>query len=120
MRWIDELEQRAASEPSMFRAQLLREDVARLRRLVEIARSTADEETYLRAGRRLQWTTNDARTAELGEVLDAMLHAVREAATTIDDASAQARMRDTWVELTRIRMERLVGCLSTPVPRPGG
>jgi hypothetical protein len=28
------------------------------------------------------------------------------------------RIRDAWLELHRVRMERLVGCLSTPVPRP--
>ena len=36
-----------------------------------------------------------------------------------DDAAAQARVRDAWAELTRVRVERLVGCLSTPVPKPG-
>jgi hypothetical protein len=117
MRLIDELEQRAAAEPSLFRAQLMREDVVRLRRLDELARATPDVETYRRAGRRLGWTTQDARTGELGDALDRLLDAVRDAQGSADEA-AEAGIRDAWIELTRVRMERLVGCLSTPVPKP--
>lgn len=116
---IDELEQLAAAEPSMFRAQLLREDVARLRRLFELARTAPDDDTYRRAARRLGWTAQDARTGELHEPLDALLDAVRAAPGAVSQQAAEARIRDAWFELTRIRIERLIGCLSTPVPKPG-
>lgn len=116
MRLIDELTERVAVEPSPFRAQLFREDIARLAKLDQLARSTPDLETYRRAGRRLGWTAQDTRTGELGEALDRLLDAVHGARS--GNADDDARIRDAWFELTRVRMEQLVGCLSTPVPKP--
>ena len=118
MHLIDELEQRAAVEPSLFRAQLLREDVARLRKLAELARSMPDVDTYQRAARRLGWTAQDARTNEISEPLDKLLDAMRDAQGDAADSAAEQRVRAAWTELTRARMERLIGCLSTPVPKP--
>jgi hypothetical protein len=119
MRLIDELERLAAVEPSLFRAQLLREDVARLRKVDELARTSPDVETYARDARRLGWTAQDARTDELSGPLKELLDAVRDAKRNADaDAAAEARVREAWTELTRVRMERLVGCLSMPVPKP--
>ncbi len=118
MRLIDELAQRIAGETSLFRAQLLREDVARLVRLDQLARTIADPTAYRQAGRRLGWTAQDARTGELAEPLDRLLDAVRDAVAS-DDERAQDVVRDAWAELTRVRVERLVGCLSTPAPKPG-
>lgn len=117
MRLADELENLVALEPSPFRAQLLREDIARLRKLAQLARTSPDVETYKRAARRLGWTAQDARTAEIREPLDALLEAVHDEQADASPA-AEARVHDAWAELTRIRLERLVGCLSTPVPKP--
>ena len=73
MQLLEDLERPIAQEHSLFRAQLLREDIARLRRLEELARGAA---------------------------------------------VPQARIRESWEALVRARMEKLVGCLSTPVPKP--
>jgi len=110
MALIEDLKQRLAAEKSFFRAQLLREDIARLEKLEALARSTPDVDEYRRAGRRLGWTPMDARTGELGAALDSLLDAVR--------AADDARGLEAWVEITRIRIERMVGCLSTRTPKP--
>ncbi len=112
---IDELERHLAVESSLFRAQLLREDIARLRQLDALARSSLDAEGYRRAGRRLSWTASGARTHELDEALERLLDAVR--ATQLEDGDT--RVREAWSELTRLRLQTMVGCLSTPVPKPG-
>ena len=109
MRLIEELERRAAREESMFQAQLLREDAARLRKLQELLQETEDEDEFRKAGMRVGWTQGDARTAELREPLLAFLQAVY--------AGDEARIGESWLVLHRTRMERLLGCLSTPVPR---
>ena len=111
MRLIDELERLAAAEESLFRRQLLREDVARLRKLESLAQSP-DAQAFKKAGMRLGWTQGDARTAELAGALEALLDAVY--------AKDEARTTTAWNELHRTRMERLLGCLSTPVPKPAG
>ena len=108
MQLIDDLERRSAAEQSLFQAQLLREDVARLRKLQDLTGLSREE--FLEKGMRIGWTAGDARTAELREPLLALLEAVH--------AGDEARIRESWYALHRMRMERLLGCLSTPVPRP--
>ncbi len=116
MQLIDELESRIAAGPGLFRAQLMREDIARLRKLESLARSVSEPEAYRSAGRKLGWTTLDARTSELGGALEELLDAVREA-TVSPSGAADARTVEAWRALAQLRMERLVGCLATPLPR---
>ena len=139
---MDELQRRLEGESSLFRAQLLREDIARLSKLGELARSTDEYGAFTKAAMRLGWTQGDARTQELAAPLTTLLEAVyayyrgagRETAAKavektavetagtpeveVGDASREARIAAAWYELYRVRMERLVGCLSNPVPRP--
>lgn len=110
MRLIGELERRLEGEQSMFQAQLLREDIARLGKLDALAQGAADEEAFVKAGLRVGWTPGDARTAELREPLQAFLQAMY--------AKDEERIELAWNALHRVRMERLLGCLSTPVPKP--
>ncbi len=118
MRLIEELERTAAAEASPFRAQLLKEDAARLRKLLDLARSAGAIGTFMEGGRRLGWTQGDARTGELAPALAPLLEAVFDYRPGSDDPRQEQRIRDAWLELHRVRMERLVGCLSTPAPRP--
>ena len=110
MRLIEDLEALAARQESPFRAQLLREDVARLRKLQELANSAPDAEAFRKAGRRIGWTQGAARTHELREPLVRLLDAVY--------ASREEEISLAWEALHRARMEKLVGCLSTPAPKP--
>ena len=115
---IEELQKRIADEQSLFRAQLLREDVARLAKLGELARSARyrsiqDGGAAHRLDAR-RYAHERARRGA-GGLLEAVF--VRTQNGTID-AGQEARIRDAWLELHRVRMERLVGCLSTPVPEP--
>jgi hypothetical protein len=118
MQLIEELQRQLAGEQSLFRAQLLREDIARLTRLVELARSTPEFAAFRQAALRIGWTQGDARTQELAGPLDDLLGAVHAYCGGMSDAAQQARIGEAWLALHRLRMERLVGCLSTPVPKP--
>jgi hypothetical protein len=120
MRLIADLERHVARESSMFRAQLLREDIARLRRLRELARSAQGLDAFKQAGRRIGWTQGDLRTQELGASLEALLEAVFAYETGATGEEQETRIAAAWNELHRTRLERLVGCLSTPVPKPAG
>lgn len=119
MQLIEELRRRIGEEESLFRAQLLREDVDRLAKLAELAHSATEIDAFKRAARRLGWTQGDQRTHEIAEPLETLLDAVfaHSRAIAIDPAH-EARIRDAWLELHRARMERLIGCLATPVPKP--
>lgn len=115
-----ELERRAAAEASPFRAQLMREDAARARKLALLARSVPDMQAFLEQGRRLGWTQGDARTAELAPALTPFLEAAYELEGQGAGEEGEARVLAAWLELWRLRMERLVGCLSTPPVPPEG
>ena len=110
MQLLEKLSAVLAVESSLFQAQLLREDIARLRKLQELAKSAPDAEAFKKAGMRIGWTQGDARTHELREPLVRLLDAVY--------ASQEEEIFLAWEALHRARMERLVGCLSTPVPKP--
>jgi hypothetical protein len=118
MRLIEDLERRLKEEESLFRAQLLREDIARLKRLRELARSTGDLAALRKAVLRLGWTQGDARTQELRAQLEALVDAVHARETGAGDSGQEARIIEAWTALHQARMERLVGCLTTPVPKP--
>jgi hypothetical protein len=118
MRLIESLRRRAAAEDSLFRAQLLREDVARLEKLVQLARDSSDLSTFKAAGLRVGWTQGDARTHELQPALERLLELIHQHETTARGTDLEAAIEEAWLELHRTRMERLLGCLSTPVPKP--
>ena len=118
MRLLDDLERLAAGEQSLFRAQLLREDIARLHRLSDLARSTPDAAAFRKAGMGVGWTQGDSRTHELREPLERLLDALYAFEPEKRDDAQEERVIQSWDVLHRARMERLVGCLSTPVPKP--
>jgi hypothetical protein len=118
MKLIETLRRRAAEEPSMFRAQLLREDVARLEKLEALARDKPDPAAFRTAALRIGWTQGDARTHELREPLERLLALFHERETGPRGADLDPEIEESWLEFHRCRMERLVGCLSTPVPKP--
>jgi|SRR5689334_13218090 hypothetical protein len=109
MQLLHELERLAAAEESLFRRQLFSEDIARLRKL-DALRGASDLNSFKKAGMRLGWTQGDARTAEIRPQVEALLEAVF--------ARDEGRIASAWHELHRARMERLLGCLSTPAPKP--
>jgi hypothetical protein len=115
MQLIIDLEHLISREESLFRAQLLREDVARLRKLQALATVAPDAAAFRRAGERIGWTQGDTRTHELAEPLERLLAAVY---AFEKDSAPEAPITEAWEALHRARMERLVGCLSTPAPKP--
>lgn len=119
MELINFLQNALERENSLFRAQLLREDIERLQRLQALASKAASRETFVKEGFFVGWTQNDMRTYEFKEELEEFLCAF------YDDFSAAApskesasRLETTWNRLHAKRLERLVGCLSR-VPKPG-
>lgn len=111
MNFIDELEARLKGEASMFRAQLLREDVARLRRLVELADTYADREEYRRAGAYIGWTNGDMRTHELMPQLRPLLDAVYDWQRGGKEPASEQAVKVAWDAFHVERMRKLLHCL---------
>jgi hypothetical protein len=111
------LEADLRSEESYFRAQLLREDVARLERLQELAAAAPNVNAFKKEGLMIGWTPGDTRSWELKATLDPLLEAFYATATRGAGADAEGRLLTAWRAFDAQRMEWLVGCLSR-VPRP--
>ena len=118
MRLAQELRRILAEEGSPFRAQLLREDLERLERLRQLARSSGGLDAFRQQGSRVGWTQGDMRTAELAPALEPFLTALYEYEAGQRQPDIEERLLDRWLDLNHLRMERLVGCLSTRPPRP--
>ena len=111
MHLVAELERRLDTEESVFRAQLLREDIARLRRLESLAREHADLEGFAKEGLYIGWTQGDFRTHELKAPLEALLAAFHAYETGGRSDEQDRALRAAWANFDRERMEKLLGCL---------
>ncbi len=126
MRLIRELEKKLETEQSYFQTHLLGEDIARLAKMRDLAREAADVIAYRKAVFRLGWTAGDLRTHEIQEPLEMLADAMYSYVTGASEgtsegtseAEQEARIEQAWLILHRVRMERLIGCLSTPAPKP--
>lgn len=112
------LERRLETEASFFQTQLLREDIARLGKMRDLAHGTTDAAAYIKAVMLLGWTAGNLRTHEIREPLERLATAAYQLETGRRDAAQETLIEQCWVELHRARMERLMGCLSTPAPKP--
>ena len=111
MHLLAELEQRLETQDSPFRAQLLREDIARLRKLEALAREHPDLEGFAKAGLYIGWTQGDFRTHEIKEPLEALLAAFHTYETGGRSDDLDRDLRTAWAAFDRARMEKLLGCL---------
>ena len=115
MHLIEELEARTGTEQSMFRAQLLREDLDRLHRLTAMADEAADLDAFLKQGLYAGWTQGDFRTHELKKPIEAVLAAFYEYHTGGRTDAQDHALRAAWDAFDRERIEKLVGCLRSPI-----
>ena len=111
MHLLAELEQRLETEDSLFRAQLLREDIARLRKLEALAQEHPDLEGFAKAGLYIGWTQGDFRTHEIKEPIEALLAAFHAYETGGRSDDLDRALRTAWADFDRARMEKLLGCL---------
>lgn len=122
MRLIDTLHAAIAQDDSPFRSQLLREDIARITGLCAEASQVDSSEALGRIAMQANWTASQARTDELGAEIRALSDAVFELVSAGNDASdaLELAVERCWLALHHLRLERMLGCLSTPLPKPVG
>ena len=115
MHLIEELESTSGAEQSMFRAQLMREDVARLRKLATLAEECPDQDSFLKQGLYAGWTQGDFRTHELKAPIEAVLRAFYAYQTGGRTVEQDRAVRAAWDLFDRERIAKLVGCLRAPI-----
>ena len=95
----------------MFRAQLMREDIARLEKLQSLAKGSSDIAEFRKNGTYIGWTQNDMMTHQLSEPLAKLLDSVYEFQTYGPDTQRDKAVRDAWIELCVVRNKVLFKCL---------
>jgi hypothetical protein len=118
MRLIETLRRRAAEESSPFRAQLFREDVARLDRLLQLARNEPELAAFKTAGLRIGWTPGDARTQELRAPLERLLDLIHEHQTSSAGAELSWTLRSSRPGSTCIGCAWNACWAASPSPHP--
>lgn len=114
MRLIETLKARQGTEESYFRSYLIREDVARLERVLALARESADVAAFQKAAYFQGWSADDVRTGELLPALTPFLDSVW---NFVRGSGSEQAVDASWAALDELRMQRLLGCLSR-VPKP--
>jgi hypothetical protein len=115
MQLLNDMREVMQVEQSMFRAQLLKEDISRLERLIALAKDNADPSAFAKQAMVLGWTANDMRTFDLNPELGAFLEIVhRKAHPGMDTEPDDSQIDQAWTDLHKRRMDLLVGCLSRP------
>ncbi len=111
MQLISDLEASLVDEESYFRTHLVKEDIARLRKLQALAASTDGRDGFMLEGMSIGWTQNDMRTHQIKDVVEAFLaafHAFETGAKSVDD---EAQLYAAWRAFDMERMEKLIRCL---------
>ncbi len=75
----------------------MREDLARLGRVREIAATAGDRTAFFEAARRLGWTQGDQRTHEILGALDAFLGSVFDFEHGDAGESGEERIHAAWI-----------------------
>ena len=115
MQLLDDMRAAMRDEKSMFAAQLLKEDISRLEKVIALASANPDPAAFAKQAMLLGWTANDMRTFELNPELGAFLEIVhRHAHPGIDKVANDAEIDLAWIALHKKRIDLLVGCLSRP------
>ena len=111
MHLVDEMKRQLEAEESMFRAQLLREDIGRLQKLGAMAQRHETSGSFAKEGLYVGWTQGDLRTHELREPIAALLAAIYAYETGGRSDQQDRSVRAAWQAFDRERMEKLLGCL---------
>ena len=111
MKLLDKLKARLSHEESMFRAQLLREDIARLERLVDLAKSCPSRAEFERAGLYIGWTQNDMMTHQLMPSLGQLLAAVYAYVVDGPNDDREGELMSAWQDFSDTRLQKLIRCL---------
>ncbi len=106
----EELKSVMARTESVVQKQLLVEDVARIERLEELARTHPSYEDFEYQGLFIGWTQGDFRTAELHGSLKPLLSSLHKA-TRSPSETAHEEVVSCWIAFNQERSKRMVGCL---------
>ena len=110
MKLIQELEHIASHSESLFARQLSKEDVARLRKALELAEATPSLAAYHKDAMMIGWTPGDLMTHELVDVLEPLLAAIHGYAQDAQNPAHEKAVSTAWLAFDTARRQRLLRC----------
>ena len=120
MRLIETLQTSIAGDDSPFRAQLMREDITRLNELCQAAQELNSADALRKVAMQSNWTATQARTDELATEVHALSDAIFQwvSANGQPTDPQESAIEQCWLKLHHQRLETMIGCLATPLPKP--
>lgn len=109
MRLVELLEDQARRSESYFRQHLAREDMARIGRLLEMARASETRAAFLKDSLYIGWTKDDMRTHELRAELETLNGAIW--SYEREGAREEEPVLRAWEVFDAHRMKTLIHCL---------
>ncbi|MCF6220875.1 MAG: hypothetical protein L3J65_07160 [Robiginitomaculum sp.] len=111
MKLITYLESVISRNEGIVQTQLAREDLARVEKLRELAKTHDTYAALEKDGLYIGWTKGDFRTHELSDPIKALMRAVYNLEKTGDVAKYNDRIMDIWAAFHTLRLKTLVHCL---------
>lgn len=111
MELIRFLEEAAGNSASYFQQFLAKEDLARVEKLVEMARTSENCPSFLKDGIFIGWTKDDLHTHELKPALEPLLAKIFEYENGCNSSASEAQIMQLWHEFHALRLKTLLHCL---------
>ncbi len=111
MKLITYLESVISRNDGIVQTQLAREDLTRVEKLRELAKTHDTYAALEKDGLYIGWTKGDFRTHELSDPIKALMRAVFDLEKTGDAAKYDDHIMDIWAAFHTLRLKTLVHCL---------
>ena len=108
---LETLKAHAEAQDSMFKRQLALEDAKRVEKLVEMAKSGAGREQYMKDGLFIGWTQGDMTTHRVQDEIKALMAEIYDACAEDGAGGDDARIEAAWDAFIEARLKRLIHCL---------
>lgn len=111
MKLIDYLNDVISRNEGIVQTQLAREDLARVEKLCELAKTHDNYAAMEKDGLYIGWTKGDFRTHEMSDPIKALIRAIYDRAKSGNAAKYDDRIMDIWAAFHTLRLKTLVHCL---------
>ncbi|KAF0107092.1 MAG: hypothetical protein FD163_2332 [Hyphomonadaceae bacterium] len=105
------LEESATKSESYFQRFLAKEDLARVKKLLEMAKTAENITNFLKDGIFIGWTKDDLRTHELKPAIEPLLVKIFEFVKSEPSQEIDAQIMQLWHEFHELRLKTLLHCL---------
>ncbi len=111
MQLVKTLNNIISGDAGYVQTQLAKEDLARVKKLQELAKTCQNEAEMIKQGLYIGWTNGDIRTHELATPLKQLIKAIYSYENGQASESLDQKIMDIWAGFHKLRLKTLIHCL---------